>query len=187
METFIQAYELQDKTLCDELIKYYEKNTEYKHSGANINNNNIGKKSTDVNVFNTSSNKYIKKYFEELNVFVNLYVQKYFMNAELISATEGFNIQHYKKGEAFYAWHSEREVAHYKNVFIGMRTLVFMTYLNTLKEDGGETEFYFQKIKFKPKKGVTLIWPAEFTHRHRGIPSLKEEKIITTGWFCLSK
>ena len=187
METFIQAYELQDKTLCDKLIEYYKKNTEYKHKGGNINPSGKGKKSTDVNVFNTCSNKYIQKYYKELNVFVDLYVKKYFITAELISATEGFNIQHYKKGEGFYAWHSEREIAHYRNVFTGMRTLVFMTYLNTLKKEGGETEFYFQKIKFKPVKGMTLIWPAEFTHRHRGIPSLEEEKIITTGWYCLSK
>jgi hypothetical protein len=114
METFIQAYELQDKTLCDKLIEYYKKKTEYKHAGGNINLDSKGKKSTDVNVFNTSSNEYIQKYHKELNVFVNLYVKKYFMAAELIRATEGFNIQHYKKGEGFYVWHSEREVAHYK-------------------------------------------------------------------------
>jgi hypothetical protein len=56
-----------------------------------------------------------------------------------------------------------------------------MTYLNTIK-DGGETEFLYQKIKFKPKKGLSLIWPTDFTHTHRGIPSPTEEKMIVTGW-----
>ena len=62
------------------------------------------------------------------------------------------------------------------------RHLVFMTYLNTVKS-GGETEFYHQKVKVKPKKGKTLIWPSEWTHIHRGRTSFKEDKYIITGWF----
>jgi hypothetical protein len=48
--------------------------------------------------------------------------------------------------------------------------------------DQGETEFFHQKIKFKPEKGLTLIWPADWTFTHRGIASLSEEKYIATGW-----
>jgi hypothetical protein len=50
-------------------------------------------------------------------------------------------------------------------------------------EDGGETEFLHQKWKVTPKKGLTLIWPAHFTHIHRGLPSYTTEKYVTTGWF----
>lgn len=57
-----------------------------------------------------------------------------------------------------------------------------MTYLNDI-EEGGETEFYWQNIKMKPKKGLTVLWPSDFTHRHRGLPC-DVEKWITTGWFC---
>jgi hypothetical protein len=35
----------------------------------------------------------------------------------------------------------------------------------------------------QPKKGLTLIWPADWTFTHRGVPSPTQEKIITTGWF----
>ena len=35
----------------------------------------------------------------------------------------------------------------------------------------------------KPKKGLTVLWPSDFTHRHRGLPC-DVEKWITTGWFC---
>ena len=52
-----------------------------------------------------------------------------------------------------------------------------------LVEDQGETEFHFQKVKIKPKKGLSLIWPADFTYTHRGIPSPTQEKYIATGWF----
>ena len=57
-----------------------------------------------------------------------------------------------------------------------------MTYLNDI-EDGGETEFLYQKIKVKPRKGLTLIWPVDWTHTHRGIVSPSQEKTIITGWY----
>ncbi len=56
-----------------------------------------------------------------------------------------------------------------------------MTYLNDIKE-GGETEWYYQKLKVKPKKGLTVIWPADWTFTHRGITAKKEHKYIITGW-----
>jgi hypothetical protein len=55
-----------------------------------------------------------------------------------------------------------------------------MTYLNDL-DDGG-TEFYHQKLTIKAEKGLTLIWPVDWTHLHRGQISYTKEKTITTGW-----
>ena len=57
-----------------------------------------------------------------------------------------------------------------------------MTYLNDVKV-GGETEFKYQNLKIKPKKGLSLIWPTDFTHVHKGIVAPKEDKWIVTGWF----
>ena len=58
-----------------------------------------------------------------------------------------------------------------------------MTYLNDVT-DAGETEFYYQKIKVKPEKGLTLIWPSEWPWTHRGLTSKTQIKYIATGWFC---
>ena len=60
--------------------------------------------------------------------------------------------------------------------------MAFMTYLNTVNKDG-ETEWFHQKIKIKPEKGLTLIWPSDWTHVHRGIVAKEETKYIATGWF----
>ena len=51
------------------------------------------------------------------------------------------------------------------------------------RSDAGETEFFHQKIKVKPQKGLTIIWPAEWTHTHRGIVSPTQTKYIMTGWY----
>ena len=62
----------------------------------------------------------------------------------------------------------------------GDRFLVFMTYLNDVKKGG--TYFKYQNIKVPAKKGLTLIWPTDFTHIHKGIINMTKEKYIATGW-----
>jgi hypothetical protein len=62
------------------------------------------------------------------------------------------------------------------------RHLVFMTYLNDV-EEGGETEWFHQNLRIKPEKGLTVIWPSDWTFTHRGLPSTIQDKYIITGWF----
>jgi hypothetical protein len=121
------------------------------------------------------------RYEAELQKIVNLYVTKYPMSNKTAKwEVEGINIQKYNPGGGYVDWHSER-TGHYDTSMY--RHLVFMTYLNDVTDDG-ETEFLHQTIKVQPKKGLTLIWPSDWTHFHRGIPSPTETKYIITGWFC---
>ena len=89
-----------------------------------------------------------------------------------------YNFQFYEPGSSYSTWHCENNG---EPQFI-TRHLAFMTYLNTV-EKGGETHFLHQGSKIKPEIGLTLVWPAYFTHTHRGIPAKTEEKYITTGWY----
>jgi len=92
---------------------------------------------------------------------------------------EPISIQKYEPGQAFSQYHTERIG---RNGIQSSRHLVFMTYLNDVLT-GGETEFFHQKLFVKPKQGLTLIWPADWTHTHRGIPAPFETKYIVTGWY----
>jgi len=63
------------------------------------------------------------------------------------------------------------------------RTMAWMVYLNTLeKDDGGETEWLYQKKKVSPKIGTVCIWPGSYSHLHRGNPPMKN-KYVATGWY----
>jgi hypothetical protein len=103
----------------------------------------------------------------------------YAANAPVFSPTvEGINLQEYKAGSNGYPrWHAENS-----SIANRSRHLVFMTYLNDVT-DGGETEFYHQRIKVKPEKGLTLIFPADWTHTHCGRGSKTQDKRFITGWF----
>ena len=60
-----------------------------------------------------------------------------------------------------------------------------MLYLNTLApEEAGETEFLYQQKRIKTEENAMLIWPAAFTHTHRGNAVYGENyKYVATGWF----
>ena len=101
---------------------------------------------------------------------------KFCNHSDKFNITERVNLQKYPIGGGFKLFHFER-----MSRSSIKRYLVFMTYLNDV-EDGG-TEFFYQKHKTPAKKGLTLIWPSEWTHTHKGIISKKKEKIIITGWY----
>jgi len=94
---------------------------------------------------------------------------------------EDFNIQWYPPGGGFKKLHCERARNHPS---CNGRIMAWMTYLNDI-EEGGETYFSQQKAKVRPAKGLTLVWPADWTHMHQGIPAPNEEKMIITGWYDL--
>ena len=84
-------------------------------------------------------------------------------------------VQHYKPGEGYYQYHAERMWGGNLG-----REYTFMTYLNDVPNGG--TEFYYQEKTYEAKKGKTLIWPAHYTHIHRGQITNEHEKYIATGW-----
>ena len=55
-------------------------------------------------------------------------------------------------------------------------------YLNDIDE-AGETEFLYQNKRFAPKKNRLLLWPADWSHTHRGNPPIgNTNKYILTTW-----
>ena len=92
-----------------------------------------------------------------------------------------FNIQKYPPRGGFKYWHYENS----GHVLSLHRHLVFMTYLNDVKHGG--TEFMYQNLEIQAEKGKTVIWPAIWTHTHRGVVSEDETKYIATGWYTFVK
>ena len=85
-------------------------------------------------------------------------------------------------GGGFHNWHSE--VSHYENM---NRCLVWTFYLNDIELDEGETEFLFEKMRVRPRKGLGCMFPAAWPFMHRGNPVHSANKYISTGWWLYPK
>jgi len=88
----------------------------------------------------------------------------------------GIKIQKTEPGGGYHLWHYENQGRMHSDRF-----LVFQVYLNSV-EAGGETEFLYQKIRVNAQQGRVVLWPAGFTHTHRGNQPLSGDKYIITGW-----
>lgn len=85
-------------------------------------------------------------------------------------------IQVTRPGEGFHNWHYDNS-----GHTVMDREFVIITYLNDDFE-GGETEFLYQGVRVKPETGKTVVFPASYTHMHRGNPPIGGTKYIATTW-----
>lgn len=117
---------------------------------------------------------FAKVFFEEC---YGRYMQKYSILEEYDKhGIIDIKVQKTKPAGGYHVWHSENMSMRFRN-----RISVFSLYLNDVSE-GGETEFLYQKQRFEPIRNRLLIWPATYTHAHRGNPPLSNDKYLLTGW-----
>ena len=182
LDNFIAGWYLEDDTLCDDIIKYFN-DIPIKHKGGLSIDGSYSK----VDLTYKDSYDHLlddetlsQRYVECLKEVTNKYIEKYPICNVYSPAglTCPINIQYYEPKGGFHAWHTERCN---RIEPISSRHLAFMTYLNDVNDEGG-TEFYHQKIKIQPRKNLTLIWPTDWTFTHRGVASPTQEKYIVTGW-----
>jgi hypothetical protein len=175
------------KNICDNLISHFENN---KHNSERGNVYAFEKYIVDLEVKNSNDlvckfddNNITQTYIKYLQSCLDNYIEKYksvqYYNKFSLE-NSSFMIQHYPVGGGFKEWHFERGGISNSN-----RVLVFMTYLNNV-DDGG-TEFYYQNIRSPAVQGLTIIWPSDFTHTHRGQISNTKEKYILTGWYAFDE
>ena len=126
----------------------------------------------------SSLNIKLRSYFHQISDFlVGKYIDKY----NVLKALEGYRLhdlkmQKIKPTEGFHHWHYENILRRYND-----RRLVLQLYLNDVN-DGGETEFLYYSKRISPTQGKFLIYPATYTHAHRGNPPLTGNKYIITSW-----
>ena len=180
---FIGSWKIENDTLCNEIIAFFEENKNLQNQGSTASGKDLTiKKTTDITIApNDLQNikfKCINNYIEELHkCFVDYQNQWPFLKDKIKSLHIGeFNIQRYFPGDHFAKIHCER--LGIQNIH---RMFAWMTYLNDV-DDGGVTNFSHYAIKVKPEIGKTLIWPAEWTHAHSGEVLNSGFKYIVTGW-----
>jgi hypothetical protein len=188
---FIGIYEESfTKEFCERTIKLFEN---LSSAGYSVNRQIFGgapkSNQEDLAVFGTAENTLaypltgeLQKQFNEIlwSECYAAYADEFWTLKEFGPHNSySFKVQKTEPGQGYHIWHCESSTRAFSN-----RVLAWTLYLNDV-EEGGETEFIFQRMRVKPKTGTLVIWPAGFTHTHRGNPPISNTKYIVTGWIEL--
>ena len=177
---FIEIYDhaLSQKE-CEILINHFEKSNEVQYGLIADGSYYPDRKKClqiklDLNDSSPSSN--IVR--EKLSLYLNQYRKKYSLELE---NTQHWNFFPYAafqkydgKEDGFKTWHCE----HGDGESDSKRIMAWMFYLNDAKCG---TEFY-NSPTIKAKRGRCVIWPAFWTHVHKGVTPNIGLKYIVTGW-----
>ena len=182
---FIGSWTMNPLSICDELIDYFESNKNKQKKGVTVSGQNLNfKNSTDILInpkdIKLLGNEVFEKYLHNLFSCYEEYLSEwpFLMTFAENLQISSFNLQRYQSGQHFQNLHTERN-----SLGTLHRVFAWMTYLNDVdQEDGGSTFFSHYGLAIQPRKGLTLIWPAEWTHAHKGNVVKANNKYIITGW-----
>lgn len=190
MTNFIHTIEgALSKDACESLIAQFEKSEDMHGAGHAAADDGLPAVIPDIKISTDISIDFNYQFIpgweavKDLHLALNKGVEKYkkkFHTVDKIASWKcdrWWNIQRYKPGEGYYEWHCEAA-----GIESNRRIMAWMFYLNTIEEGGG-TEFNYNMPPLKAVQGNLTIWPAFWTHYHRGIVAPKETKYIATGWF----
>lgn len=173
---------------CKQVIEYVDK---FEESGLGVNRQQQvpgmpKPEKDDLQIYTAENIVYLpmdinyslgKHFLEPLTGYLKTYFEQYGVLDQApplhVFSTK---LQKTRVGQGYHVWHCEDLDRIYQN-----RVLAWMMYLNTVDE-GGETEFLYFPKRIKPIEGRLIIWPAGFTHTHRGNPPLSNTKYVVTGW-----
>ena len=172
-----------DPKLCDDLVNFFEINHQKQMRGATSSGiKPDAKNRQDISIYPKSiedpGNELFKIYFNLLFDCYRDYCQQWPFLKKMANRLEigAFNLGRYYPGQHFKELHTERA-----SINTLQRLFAFMTYLNNV-EEGGSTYFKYYDLDIRPQKGLTIIWPAEWTHLHQGKVVEAGSKYIITGW-----
>lgn len=138
----------------------------------------LNMKNHSVTPFNNTN--VVDMFFEGLQRCYLEYTERYSVLADNKVRATYVKMQRTDPGGGYHIWHCEQGSDVNAN-----RVLVYMLYLNTLQpEEAGETEFLYQQTRLRPTANTMIVWPAAYTHAHRGnVVHGNNSKYIVTGWF----
>lgn len=188
-ENFIGVYDaVVSKEFCRGIIEFFEWSAETGRTWERKETRPRYKKddSTTINPLNQFEIQFTRDhlgaYLEEFNTafWENVYPD-YAERFDILNTLDPHSIVTYKvqktlPGGGYHVWHCEHSGRSY-----AQRLGTYVLYLNDVPE-GGETELLYQHERVEAREGRLVVFPASWTHTHRGNPPLRGAKYIMTGW-----
>jgi len=186
---FIESYDTGEYDFCDRVIERLETLISSKEddsvsahymNGEETNGSVQDRKDFSFD-FTGIGDPLVAEMHAVLRKYIPIYAQTYSGFGMQGCMSEAMKVQKTPPKGGFHTWHCE----HSANNGSNFRNLTWTLYLNDIPEGEGETEFLEYGLKLKPKKGLLTLFPAAWTHTHRGNPVYNCNKYIATGWYYL--
>ncbi len=180
MDKYISCFpQALSSSKCNELINFFNDRSTKKKNGPN----NEYCKSKEIYYYEyVSLNSFSPLFINELKLHLTQYANIHPFLKSSGCPNWGIynrcNLQKYLPKKYYSGEHCE----HSNTKTYSNRILAWMFYLNNIKYGGGGTYFPQQDLTIEAKRGDLYVWPAGWTHSHRGVPARSEEKFIITGW-----
>ena len=190
VENFIGVFDnVYEEGFCNHLIQEFNRLEEDKVGFSRLDEGAQKHVKDDYHIYVNLMNEGIKSFgdknskdlfFNGLQRCYDEYVKKFSVLSTCKLHCSNIKMQKTVSGGGYHVWHHEQG-----NDETSSRGLVYILYLNDLPpENCGETEFMYQEKRYSPTVNRMIIWPAGFTHPHRGNPVYGGiAKYIATGWF----
>jgi len=165
--------------ICAEMIERFEKHPDEQYPGRIGQTRQLDqsiKRSSDLVLSGKDHWRDLdRELFRSLSLALSEFRQSYpFFGGPF--KDNGYAIQRTDPGE-YYHWHIDGGSHEF-----AQRQLVAIWYLNSMQDQGGETEFQYQQISVTPEAGKLLLFPPFWTHLHRGARLHSGHKYIATTW-----
>lgn len=171
------------KGICQSIIdRFDELHNSASGSEYSENNSGLSFRKDVARYFHIDAQDLASQIHQYLNKYLELYIDehpalgmhKFYSNIVKVQKTP-------PKG-GFHLWHSEADA----DPLTSPRCLSWMIYLNDTADGEGTTEFIEQGQSIQPRAGRMVLFPADWTHTHRGNPVYSSNKYIATGWYTLT-
>lgn len=186
--TFIENFETEHHDFCDRVIdrlEYYisgkdNSETHHHYMDGRETNGLDNRKDFSFN-FTALQDPLNIEMHDILRQYVPKYLDMHPSFSMQNSASQSMKVQKTPPKGGFHVWHCE----HGLGDSCESRNLTWTLYLNDVPEGEGETEFLEYGVKVQPKKARLSLFPAFWTHTHRGNPVYSCTKYIATGWYYI--
>ena len=183
MVDFIGVYDkVVPPDMCKKIIDFFEDNKDLQFrgrfvvDGETIRDPKV-KDSKDITLYFNDKTIQTTILSRVLDPYTAVYINT-FRSTEIVdsfSVEMGYNLQRYNPGQGYHLLHCENNCRGVE------RVLAWTLYLNTVTDGGGTYYPEYEKI-IDAVEGRLCIFPAFWTHAHKGVVSDTQTKYIATGW-----
>lgn len=175
-----------DKDFCNRVIEKFEdeanKDASEVHNGELQFGSATGRKDKSL-FFDQIAQDLASETNRILDTCLDKYMNEYVGLRQHDFVSQYVKVQKTEPKGGYHVWHSEQGA----DLGTANRCLVWTLYLNDIAKGQGETEFLHQGFRLHPEAGMVCLFPASWTHVHRGNFTTTDTKYIATGWYNLTR